>query len=176
MWEWLQSLDLRGTRIPQRRKLLMALAAVWQVVADDGVRGLRAWFPLTAPDGLLETHGASLRIERRPGETLRAYRLRLASASLWIERFGRRGAMREELELIAPGATRIYEFPRDSFRWGRSRWGQKRWGGPHPRLYVWADTAGALSEEAVAAIEGYLRLSLGPDIEIHVSAETHGTT
>lgn len=170
MWRWLLAFDLPGMRLPLRRRLMAALAAIAQVAHNDAVRALRNWFPATADAQALRRHAGALAIERLPGERERLWRRRLATAADWLSRASRRGSVLAYLDSVARGQYDLWEFPRDGMRLGRGRIGGGRLATPGPRAYVWEAPNGALSVPQAALIRAYLHRVLGADVGVHVHA------
>ena len=170
MWRWLLAFDLPGMRIPLRRRLMAALAAIAQVAHDDAVRAVQAWFPATADAPALRRHAGALGIERLPGEGEQPWRRRLATAADWLSRASRRDAVLAYLDSVAGGQYDLWEFPRDGMRLGSGRIGAGRLATPGPRVYVWEAAAGALTVRQAASIRAYLHRVLGADVGIHVHA------
>lgn len=170
MWRWLLAFDLPGMRIPLRRRLMAALAAIAQVAHDDAVRSLRNWFPATADPPALQRHAGALGIERLPGEPESLWRRRLATAAHWLARASRRASVLAYLDSVARGQYDLWEFPRDALRLGSHRLGAGRLATPGPRAYVWEAPNGALTAQQAALIRAYLHRVLGADVGIHVHA------
>ncbi len=170
MWRWLLAFDLPGTRIPLRRRLMAALAAIAQVAHDDTVRALRNWFPATADAQALRRHAGDLGIERLPGEGEQPWRRRLATAADWLSRASRRASVLAYLDSAARGQYELWEFPRDGMRLGSGRVGAGRLATPGPRVYVWEAADGALTVPQAALLRAYLHRVLGADVGVHVHA------
>ena len=170
MWRWLLAFDLPGMRIPLRRRLMAALAAIAQIAHDDAVRALQAWFPATADEEALRRHAGALGIERLPGEQVLPWRRRLATAADWLSRASRRASVLAWLDSAAGGAYDLWEFPRDGLRLGSGRIGAGRLVTPGSRVYVWEAPDGALTGRQADLIRAYLHRVLGADVGIHVRA------
>ena len=111
---WLRSLTIPWLERGARGSLARTIAAAGDLAAGDAARALRQRLPLTAPD--LETHARNSMLRRRPGETDRAWRLRLATASREMAQQGQVRDVRRRLDLLlGTGAWTLEEFPKDGF-------------------------------------------------------------
>ena len=114
---WLRSLTIPWLERGARGSLARTIAAAGDLTAGDAARALRQRLPLTAPD--LETHARNSMLRRRPGETDRAWRLRLATASREMAQQGQVRDVRRRLDLLlGSGAWTLEEFPKDGFHVG----------------------------------------------------------
>ena len=114
---WLRSLTIPWLERGARGALARAIAAAGDLTAGDAARALRQRLPLTAPD--LEAHARNSMLRRRPGETDRAWRLRLATASREMAQQGQVRDVRRRLDLLlGSGAWTLEEFPENGFHVG----------------------------------------------------------
>ncbi len=114
---WLRSLTIPWLERGARGALARTIAAAGDLTAGDAARALRQRLPLTAPD--LEAHARNSMLRRRPGETDRAWRLRLATASREMAQQGQVRDVRRRLDLLlGTGAWTLEEFPENGFHVG----------------------------------------------------------
>ena len=112
-----------------------AIATAGDQVAADATRALRQRLPLTADD--LAAHQRNSMLRRRPGETDRDWRLRLAVAAREMARQGQVRDMRARLDLIVgSGNWEIEEYPRQGFYVGDQVGDRRRLVARAPMLVV----------------------------------------
>lgn len=117
IWPWLRTLTIPWLQHGARGALAHTIAAAGDLVAADAGRALRQRLPLTASD--LAAHARNSMLRRRPGETDRDWRLRLATASREVAQQGQVRDVRRRLDqLLGAGNYQIEEYPKGSFRVG----------------------------------------------------------
>ena len=132
---WLRSLTIPWLERGARGSLARTIAAAGDLAAGDAARALRQRLPLTAPD--LEAHARNSMLRRRPGETDRAWRLRLATASREMAQQGQVRDVRRRLDLLlGTGAWTLEEFPKNGFHVGHHLGDRRRPVASAPMLVV----------------------------------------
>ncbi len=111
---WLRTLTIPWIERGIRGALARTVAAAGDLVAEDARRALRQRLPITAAD--LQAHARNSMLRRRPGETDRDWRLRLAVAGQEMAQQGQVRDVRRRLDqLLGAGAWRIEEYPQNGF-------------------------------------------------------------
>ena len=98
IWPWLRSLTIPWLQHGARGALAHTVANAGDLLAADAGRALRQRLPLTAAD--LTPHARNSMLRRRPGETDRAWRLRLATASREMDQQGQVRDVRRRLDQL----------------------------------------------------------------------------